>query len=120
MDIATRSQAEEIFGRATMRRLRGGTLILDMTDLDFMDGKGVHLLVRAAAEARDRGAGMRIRVKRTGPVRRVVDILGPGTGLDLMLEPGMSPAVTTPSRMWSSVSLFSDSTDLSDTVEDEE
>lgn len=83
--MATKTQAEEIFEYATLG-LREGMFIVDLTDLDFMDCTGIHLLVRAAADARDQGARVRIRVRQSGPVRRVLDILGPGTGLDRMLE----------------------------------
>ena len=86
LDILSRTRAQEILDRATAD-LEERVLIVDLTHLDFMDCTGIHLLRRASSRVDDQDSRMRIRVRKSGAVRRVLDILGPGTDLDTMLEP---------------------------------
>jgi anti-anti-sigma factor len=84
-DLATESQAEEIFDYA-LDGCPGSDLIVDLTGLEFMGCCAVRLLARTVREAEKSEIRMRIRAQSAGPVRRVLTILGPQTGLDRILE----------------------------------
>lgn len=87
LDISTKSEARKILDYC-ISGLGRGTLVVDLTDLDFIDTNGIHLLARAADAVRESNARLRLRVRSSGTVRRVIDLLGPGTGLDRILESG--------------------------------
>lgn len=84
-DLATEVQAEEIFDYA-LNGCPGSDLIVDLTGLEFMGCCAVRLLARIAQEAEKREIRVRLRVEASGPVRRVLTLLGPRTGLDRILE----------------------------------
>jgi len=78
VDLATAPQVE-----STMVRLElpaGGTLIIDLSDVGFMDSHGVQMLLRAHALAVGAGCSMLIRSPQP-IVAKVLDI----TGLDQVL-----------------------------------
>lgn len=85
LDLATEARAAEILDYATAN-LDASDLIIDLTGLEFMDCTGVHLLMRAARATREGPARMAIRALASGPVHRVLTIVGPDAGLDRLLE----------------------------------
>ena len=54
---------------------RPGHLIIDLSDVSFIDSSGVHLLERIRREARERGVAL-TAVAPTGPARRVFALTG--------------------------------------------
>lgn len=85
LNVEVASQASEVLDLA-LTGLRNRDLIIDLTGLDFMDHTGVHLLMEAARRMREVDGMMRIRVPSSGAVRRTLDVLALGTGLDRILE----------------------------------
>jgi anti-sigma B factor antagonist len=53
---------------------RGGTVVVDMTNLDFMDSSGVHVVIEAAKELEGRGCLLLHGVH--DPVKRLLDLVG--------------------------------------------
>ena len=71
MDLAT----VETFRDAIAPCLeRGGTVVVDMTNLDFMDSSGVHALVEAARQLDGRGCLFLHGIH--DPVQRLLDVVG--------------------------------------------
>jgi anti-sigma B factor antagonist len=52
------------------------TVILDLSDLQFMDSTGLHVLIANLDQATHNGWQLRIDPNLTSPVRRVVEIAG--------------------------------------------
>lgn len=80
LDLATAPQLEE----AVLPPLRdGGSVLLDLRRLAFMDSTGVRVIVAAHLAAQEHGGHLRIaRTDPQGPVGRVLEI----SGLDTMLD----------------------------------
>jgi anti-anti-sigma factor len=71
LDMATRRSAAALLAPLLDR---GGTVILDLTNLDFMDSSGVHMILEAAKGLDGRGCLFLHGVH--DPVRRLLDIVG--------------------------------------------
>ena len=56
------------------RSVGAGDLLLDLTDVTFLDSAGLHVLFRLARAQADAGAALGVVVPTTSPVRRVVEI----------------------------------------------
>lgn len=70
-------------------------VVLDLTELDFIDSAGVNLLITLARDLREE-VRMVLRCRPEGPVRRVIDLMGIADALDrVVLEdvPGSAPPV---------------------------
>lgn len=77
-DIASAPQLQEVL--ATLRGPDVTEIVIDATDLDFLDSTGLGTLVGALKRMRESGGELRIAGAR-GPVRRVLQI----TGLDRVI-----------------------------------
>jgi anti-sigma B factor antagonist len=85
LDLATAPQLEEVLLPALHD---GGTAVLDLRPLDFMDSTGVRVIVAAHHAAQDSGGRLAIvRTDPEGPVGRVLEISGLDAILDLVDEP---------------------------------
>jgi anti-sigma B factor antagonist len=71
MDIATVKAFHDAIAPSLER---GGTVVVDMTNLDFMDSSGVHALIEAARQLDGRGCLFLHGVH--DPVQRLLDIVG--------------------------------------------
>ena len=73
IDIATLT----VFGEALERcRLAGGSrLVLDMSDVTFMDSQGLHMLLATEAALRDAGGGL-VVASPSAQVRRLLEVSG--------------------------------------------
>lgn len=54
------------------------TVILDLSDLQFIDSTGLHILITNHKDASHDGWQLRIDPNLTAPVRRVVELIGIG------------------------------------------
>ena len=84
LDLATVDRFEAVVSQAEDRGEE--RLVLDLRDIVFLDSSGL----RAILEAYKRGlpAGRRVAVVcGAGPARRVLEITGAGTVLDVLYEP---------------------------------
>lgn len=84
LDLATVDRFEAVVTRAEERA--GDRLVLDLREVVFMDSSGL----RAILEAYKRGLPVERRVTVVcppGPARRVLEITGAGTVLDVLDEP---------------------------------
>jgi anti-anti-sigma factor len=52
-----------------------GALVLDLSDVSYLDSAGVHLLFKLAGRRQTAGGAMRL-VATAGPVRRVLELTG--------------------------------------------
>lgn len=74
LDLAT---APELEGRVLGTIREGGSVVLDLSELTFMDSTGVRTVVAAHQAARDAGTELAVvRPPRESPVSRVIDISG--------------------------------------------
>ena len=73
IDIATLS----VFGEAVNDCMRAGEhdLVLDMSGVRFMDSQGLHMLLAAAEEMRERGGSLVVAAPSPS-VRRLLDVSG--------------------------------------------
>jgi anti-anti-sigma factor len=80
LDLATAPQLEAVL----MPPLReGGTVVLDLRGLSFMDSTGVRVIVAAHLASEEHGGHLAlVRCAPDGPVGRVLEI----SGLDAMLD----------------------------------
>jgi anti-anti-sigma factor len=64
--------------RSRLQQLARGhaTVILDLSDLQFIDSTGLHVLIASFDQATHNGWQLRIDPNLTSPVRRVVEIVG--------------------------------------------
>jgi anti-sigma B factor antagonist len=64
--------------RSRLRQLARAhrTVILDLSDLQFIDSTGLHVLINNLDQATHDGWQLRIDPNLTSPVRRVVEIVG--------------------------------------------
>lgn len=58
-------------------------VILDLSEVSFMDSSGLALLLHARKAAADRGGSLSVVIPPTGPVMRVVEVAGVRSHLDL-------------------------------------
>jgi anti-anti-sigma factor len=70
LDMSNKSELDEAFEAAAER---GGPILVDLSELTFMDSTGIHAFVRAAASVR--GRGCLILHGEQDRVRRVMDIV---------------------------------------------
>jgi anti-sigma B factor antagonist len=82
LDLATAPQLEE----ALLPGLReGGSALLDLRGLEFMDSTGVRVIVAAHHAAQEHGGSLSlVRTAPDGPVARVLEISGLDAVLDLV------------------------------------
>jgi anti-anti-sigma regulatory factor len=52
----------------------GGTIIVQVSDLDFMDSTGLHALVKAATSLGDRGCLVIHGLDGKGRIRKLIDL----------------------------------------------
>jgi anti-sigma B factor antagonist len=80
LDLATAPELEA----ALLPGLRdGGSAVLDLRGLEFMDSTGVRVIVAAHHAAQEHGGSLAlVRTKPDGPVARVLEI----SGLDAVLN----------------------------------
>ncbi len=80
LDLATAPQLEA----ALLPGLRdGGSAVLDLRGLEFMDSTGVRVIVAAHHAAQEHGGSLAlVRTEPDGPVARVLEI----SGLDAVLK----------------------------------
>jgi len=81
LDIATLADAEQAVCAA--EATRPGTLLIDLSALDFVDSSGVRLVLQALARARDDGRRLAV-VLGNGRSRRLFDVLGLIDRLDVV------------------------------------
>jgi anti-sigma B factor antagonist len=82
LDVSSSAALEE-----ELARIDGSTLIvLDLTDLEFIDSTGLGVLVKAHQRVRDEGTRL-VVVHDGGQVKRLLEL----TGLDQQLELVPSP-----------------------------
>ena len=81
LDMASASEALETLIAA----IRSGDVVIDASELSFIDSSGIRSLVEAHREAnRGVGVGRVVTVRNpSAPVRRVLEV----TGLDALIEP---------------------------------
>lgn len=58
-------------------------VILDLSEVSFMDSSGLALLLHARKAASDRDGSLSVVIPPQGPVMRVVEVAGVGAHLDL-------------------------------------
>ena len=56
------------------RSVGAGDLLVDLTDVTFLDSAGLHVIFRLARAQAEAGATLGVVVPTTSPVRRVVEI----------------------------------------------
>jgi stage II sporulation protein AA (anti-sigma F factor antagonist) len=85
LDLATSGEVEE----AVLPVVRDGRhAVLDLRGLDFMDSSGVRVVVAAHTAAEEHGGHLSVVLSEDGsPVRRVLEISGLVSILDLVDEP---------------------------------
>ena len=71
LDLSTAHQLDEVFQAALQH---GGAVLVDLSELTFMDSTGIHAFVKAAL--RLRGRGCLILHGEQHRVRRVLDLCG--------------------------------------------
>ncbi len=78
LDIAVADGVEE-----RLRRLRedGRPVRLDLSGLDFIDSSGVRVIVLGLKHSRESGHQLVVDRKVSGPVARMIEIMGIGTQL---------------------------------------
>ena len=78
LDIAVADGVEE-----RLRRLReeGRPVRLDLSRLDFIDSSGVRAVVLGLKHSRESGHDLTVDRKISGPVARMIEIMGIGTQL---------------------------------------
>ena len=64
-------------GRTLDQLVDDGDLVLDLSELEFLDSAGVHLLFRIARRARERGSQLSLIAPDGTPIRRVLQIADP-------------------------------------------
>jgi anti-anti-sigma factor len=78
MDLAIKGELEGLIGQVEA----GGDLVVDLTDVEFMDLHGVHALERVAEQI------SRLTVANaTGKVRRLLDLTGFSSRPDITVLP---------------------------------
>jgi anti-sigma B factor antagonist len=82
LDLATAPQLES----ALLPGLRdGGSAVLDLRGLEFMDSTGVRVIVAAHLAAQELGGSLAVvRTEPDGPIARVLEISGLDTVLNLV------------------------------------
>lgn len=73
LDISTLPRAERAV--AAVQDAAPPTLVIDLSDLDFVDSSGVRLVLLADDRARRSGLRLAVRLGK-GSTRRVFDVLG--------------------------------------------
>jgi anti-anti-sigma factor len=82
LDISNRAAVEDA---VTAARADGAPmLVLDLTELRFMDSSGLRLLIDAWNESQLAESGLRVVVPKTGLVRRVLEVSGTDTILPIV------------------------------------
>jgi anti-sigma B factor antagonist len=85
LDLSTSGEVEA----AVLPVVRGGGhAVLDLRGLEFMDSSGIRVVVAAHTAAKEHGGRLTIVLGDDGsPVRRVLEISGLVTVLDVVREP---------------------------------
>jgi anti-sigma B factor antagonist len=78
LDIAVADGVEE---RLRQLRQEGRPARLDLSQLEFIDSSGVRVLVLGLKHSRESGHQLEVDPKVSGPVRRMIEIMGIGTQL---------------------------------------
>jgi anti-sigma B factor antagonist len=66
-------------------------LVLDMSELTFLDSSGIRAIFQFTALVRDKGVVIR---NPSGPVRKTLEIAGVGEGRGVRIEPQDPPPAT--------------------------
>lgn len=64
----------ELEAAADARGADGAGLILELSDVDYLDSAGVRMLFRVARAVSDAGGTVRVVVPRDGQIRRVLEL----------------------------------------------
>jgi anti-sigma B factor antagonist len=81
LDVASASEATKRMLRLDLRR--GGQLVLDLSELTFMDSTGIRLILKASQHAQVHG-GELIVVRPPDNVMRVLELVGLDEQLELV------------------------------------
>jgi anti-sigma B factor antagonist len=81
LDVASATDAHKRMLHLDLRR--GGRLVLDLSELTFMDSTGIRVILRAEQHARMHGAEL-VVVRPPGAVMRVLELVGLDEQLDLV------------------------------------
>jgi anti-sigma B factor antagonist len=73
LDLATNERVVEAIKRAEASDAK--TIVLDLTEVSFIDSSGIRALVQGALESRENGQRLRL-VPVQGQVRRVLEMCG--------------------------------------------
>ena len=73
LDLATKC---ELRGRLFRSRSPGDDVVLDLSQLEFIDAAGAGMLLRALAESRRHGWNLRLDPAMPAQVARVLDLVG--------------------------------------------
>lgn len=84
LDISSAAQAEEELRR--VEEQQPSVLVLDLSDLAFMDSTGLRLVVSADKRAREAGWRLAI-VEGPAPIKRVFEITRLSERLDIVASP---------------------------------
>lgn len=73
LDLATKC---ELRGRLFRSRSQGDDVVLDLSELEFIDAAGAGMLLRALADSRRDGWNLRLDPAMPAQVARVLDLVG--------------------------------------------
>lgn len=88
VDLATAPQLVEALRQAQTRDV--DEIVVDLTDVDFLDSVGVRVLVEAARDAAQSGVSLSVRGAQ-GWVARVLEITGVDEYLQVVPHPTAAP-----------------------------
>lgn len=73
----TLGNAAQLYRRLEPELVAGGTLVLDLSELEFLDSAGIHCLFRLARALTQRGGELRLVVPPGAPSHRILQIVDP-------------------------------------------
>jgi anti-sigma B factor antagonist len=80
LDLASAERLEEAIHRA--EEVPGRSLVLDLSDLRFIDSTGLHVLLQAHARSRKNGRRLSVRKSKHEAVIRLLDLTSTAEILD--------------------------------------
>jgi anti-anti-sigma factor len=85
LDVMAAAEARSAL--LSLEPARGGTLVIDLRDLSFMDSTGVRLILQAMDTADRHGAGL-VLIKGPEAVQRALEVVGLAEQLTFVEVPG--------------------------------